>query len=411
MSSSGRPPLPIGTWGAVRVEATATGRFRARARFRDFDGTTREIERTGTTKGAARNALTSALTERTAPAGDDITASTRLAVVAEVWRAENADDWAINTARRYGDVLADHVIPALGNLTVREATVTRLDRFLKTITAEVGGPTAKLCRSVLSGVMGLAVRHGAAATNPVREVAGITVVHKEVRALTLDEVAVLRAATQAWQEGRPIRPTDEPQKPRRGRMPSPDTLDIIDVLLATGARIGEVLALTWPAVELEPGDEAVTITGTVVWEDQETGPRKLIRQDHPKTASSWRRLELPWFAADTLLRRRVMAPDGNPGGLVFPSSVGTLRDPNNVRATWRKIREAAGFGWVTPHTMRRTVATLLDASEGLREAADQLGHVSTDITERHYIQKSHRGPAVRAALGAMVQDPRSISEG
>lgn len=392
----------------MRVEATGSGRFRARARFRDYDGVTREIERVGSTKGAARNALTSALAERTAPAGDDITGDTRLSIVAEVWRAENQGDWASNTARRYGEVLTDHVLPALGNLTVREASVTRLDRFLKAITESIGGATARICRSVLSGIMGLAVRHGAAQTNPVREVAGITVVHKEVRALTLDEVATLRAATKAWQEGRPIRPTGGPSTPRRGRMPAPDTLDIIDTLLATGARIGEVLALDWPSVELEPGEEAVTITGTVVWEDQPAGPRKLVRQPNPKTSSSRRRLELPRFAADTLLRRRVMLSDGNPSGIVFPSTSGTLRDPNNVRKTWRKIREEAGFGWVTPHTFRATVATLLDAEVDLRSASDQLGHAGTDVTQRHYTEKTHRGPAVRAVLDTFVRE-RSLS--
>lgn len=394
----------------MRVEATGSGRFRARARFRDYDGVTRDIVRVGGTKGAARNALTTALTERTAPSGDDITADTRLSIVAEVWFAENTqtrEGWAGNTSRRYREVLNDYVLPALGNLSVREASVTRLDRFLKTITETVGGATAKLCRSVLSGVMGLAVRHGAAATNPVREVAGITVVHKEVRALTLDEVATLRAATKAWQEGRPITPTAGPAKPRRGRKPAGDMLDIVDLLLATGARIGEVVALDWPAVDLDPGSEAVTIGATAVWEDQPEGPRRLVRQTHPKTSSSRRRLELPQFAADTLLRRRVMAPDGNPGGLVFPSTTGTLRDPGNVRTTWRKIREEAGFGWVTPHTFRRTVATLLDAEADLRSASEQLGHAGTDITQRLYVQKTHQGPAVRAVLDTIVNGPRA----
>lgn len=398
----GRPPLPVGTWGAVRVESTEGGRFRARARFRDYDGVTRDIVRVGSTKGAARNALTTALTERTAPSGDDITADTRLNIVAEVWHAEHRDRWASNTRNRYREVLDDHVLPALGNLAVREASVTRLDRFLKTITTTVGAPTAKLCRSVLSGVLGLAVRHGAAATNPVREVAGITVVSKEVRALTLDQVATLRAATKAWQEGRPIDGAPDPGKARRGRKPAGDTLDIIDLLLATGARIGEIVALEWQSVELDPGNEAVTITGTAVWEDQPEGPRRLVRQSHPKSSASRRRLELPRFASDTLLRRRVMAADGNPGGLVFPSTNGTLRDPGNVRTTWRKIREQAGFGWVTPHTFRRTVATLLDAEADLRSASEQLGHAGQDITQRHYVQKTHQGPAVRAVLDTFV---------
>ncbi len=396
-----RPPLPVGTWGTIRVQPSGRG-FRARTQFRDFDGVTRDVERYGATKGAARSALASALVERTAPAGDDIAPDARLSAVAVVWLAEvEASARAINTIRRYREVLEDHVLPGVGGLMVREATVPRLDRFLKTITERVGAPTAKLCRTVLSGMLGLAVRHGAAPTNPLRDVAGITVVKRDPRALTLDEVRALRAAVKAWQEGRPMKPTDEPPRTRRGRRPSGDLLDIIDVLLGTGARIGEVLALRWEDVDLEAG--TVTIAGTIVWEDQEQGPRRLTRQDHPKTATSRRRLALPRFARDTLLRRRVMQPPGNPRGLVFPSAAGTPRDPGNVRHAWRGIRDEAGFGWVTPHTFRRTVATLLAHQEDLAVASAQLGHGSDTVTARHYVERTHEGPAVADVLDALVR--------
>lgn len=398
-----RPPLPVGTWGTIRVQASGRG-FRARTQFRDFDGVTRDVERFGATKGAARSALAAALVERTAPAGDEISAEARLSAVAVVWLAEiEASDRAINTVRRYREVLNDHVLPGVGGLMVREATVPRLDRFLKAIATNVGPPTAKLCRTVLSGMLGLAVRHGAAPTNPLRDVAGITVTKRDPRALTLDEVAVLRAAVKAWQEGRPIKPTDEDARPRRGRPPMGDLLDIIDVLLGTGARIGEVLALRWEDVDLDEG--TLTVAGTVVWEDQEQGPRRLVRQDHPKTATSRRRLDLPRFTVDTLLRRRVLQPAGNPRDLVFPSSVGTPRDPGNVRKAWRGIRDEAGFGWVTPHTFRRTVATLLARREDLAVASAQLGHGSDAVTARHYVERTHEGPAVAAVLDSLVSRP------
>ena len=167
----GRPPLPVGTWGTIRIEQIAGG-YRARARFRDYDGRTRDVERSGKTKGAARSALTADLTSRTAPAGDEITASSRLQFVAEIWQAEKWPDLAENSRKRYRDALEDHILPGLGALMISECSVTRIDRFLKATTESTGAPSAKVCRSVLSGVLGLAVRHGAANTNPVREVAG-----------------------------------------------------------------------------------------------------------------------------------------------------------------------------------------------------------------------------------------------
>jgi integrase len=73
------------------------------------------------------------------------------------------------------------------------------------------------------------------------------------------------------------------------------------------------------------------------------------------------------------LRRSTARP--NKWDVVFTSPLGGLRDPSNTQADLRVIFEAAGYGWVTSHVYRKTVATMMDAS-GLtaRQAADQLGH-------------------------------------
>lgn len=389
-----RPALPVGTWGHIRVEPSGTG-YRARCRFRDYDGITRDVERAGKTKGAARALLTAALAERTAPAGDEITASTRLQIVAQIWQAEKWPDLAENSRRRYRDALDDHILPGLGALTIAECTVTRLDRFLKAVAKQTGAPTAKICRSVLSGILGLAVRHGAAGTNPVRDVAGVTVTGKEARALTVDEIKTLRDAVRSWQLGEPLREGSA----RRGRPPTQDLLDVVDLMLATGTRIGEILAIRWADVELDAG--AVTITGTIAATDEK--PSRLIRQEHPKSSSSRRRLLLPAFAVDALMRRRLAVTVANAHDVVFPSTNGTLRDPGSVRKQISKVLAPAGLGWVTPHTFRKTVATVLDSAEDLRTAADQLGHAGTEVTRRHYVQKTHQGPDARDVLQTLMQ--------
>lgn len=392
-----RPPLPVGTWGSITVDQPRPGRYRARARFRDYDGHTRQVERTGRTRGAARAALTAYFTERTAPAGEELTASTRLHVVAAVWQAEaitryDAGDLAENTLRRYLEVLTGHVLPALGGLTVAECTVSRVDRFLKATAEQTGAPTAKLCRTILTGVLGLAVRHGAATANPVRDAAPVTVAHAEPRALTVDEIRTMRDAIRRWQHGDPVT-----GRARRGRPPTQDLLDVVDVMLATGARVGEVLALRWEDVDLERG--TVTVSGTIVAGRER--PRKLRRQTHPKSSTSRRRLSLPPFAVDALMRRRLAVVVANVHDVVFPSTNGTLRDPAVVRKQLDKVLEPVGLGWVSPHTFRRTVATVLDRHADLRTAADQLGHAGTDVTRRHYVEQTHQGPDARAILARL----------
>ena len=59
--------------------------------------------------------------------------------------------------------------------------------------------------------------------------------------------------------------------------------------------------------------------------------------------------------------------------MIFPSTAGTWRDPDNFRARWRKVRDQLGVPEVTSHSFRKSLATLID-DEGLsaRIGADQL---------------------------------------
>ncbi len=61
--------------------------------------------------------------------------------------------------------------------------------------------------------------------------------------------------------------------------------------------------------------------------------------------------------------------------VIFPSTAGTLRDPNNFGKEWRTVREELGVPVITTHSFRKTVATLID-DDGLsaRIGADHLGH-------------------------------------
>jgi integrase len=75
------------------------------------------------------------------------------------------------------------------------------------------------------------------------------------------------------------------------------------------------------------------------------------------------------------------------------------RDPGNVRKHWRKVRDELGLEWVTPHVLRKTVATILDQEHDSATAALQLGHSGDAVTKRHYIEKrAVMGPDAREAL-------------
>ena len=68
----------------------APGRGRARAKYRDYDGRTRPVERYGATGAAAERALVTALRDRARPGGQgvDITPDTTLGDLATMWIAK-----------------------------------------------------------------------------------------------------------------------------------------------------------------------------------------------------------------------------------------------------------------------------------------------------------------------------------
>ncbi|WP_212960953.1 hypothetical protein, partial [Salinispora arenicola] len=130
-----RPPLPIGTWGAIRTEKLGPNRHRARARFRDYDGRTRDVEATGATGPAATRALQAKLRDRIAPNDDEITRETRISRLVELWIEEITSEERIapQTIQRYQTSTRTAILPALGDLRIRETSVGRLDRLLRDI--------------------------------------------------------------------------------------------------------------------------------------------------------------------------------------------------------------------------------------------------------------------------------------
>lgn len=394
-----RPRMPIGTWGEISVTPVRQG-FDASCRFRDVDGVTRKVRRFGRTKGAARAALTAVLRERVTAAGvTEMTGSSLVPDVAQVWLS-SASGLAMQTRSRYRDMIEGPITKHLREVSLQEATVTKLESVFALVTTESGPGTARLVRTVLAGTCALAVRRGAIGANPVRDTAPIAQAERDaVRALTLDEVEMIRRGCVAWEAGAAYKQL--PAARRSGARRNSDMIDVVDVLLGTGARIGEVLALRWADVDLSAA--TVLVCGTIVRDEDS----HLVRQPTPKSASSRRVLQLPSFSVDALMRRRVALTASSRLDLVFPSTTGGPRDPSNFRSVFRKIRAGVGLDWVTPHTFRKTVATLLDAEADLRTAAQQLGHSGTAVTARHYVERARIGPDMRKVLDALAP-PRSL---
>ncbi|WP_253868005.1 site-specific integrase [Mycobacterium sp. GA-1285] len=175
-----------------------------------------------------------------------------------------------------------------------------------------------------------------------------------------------------------------------------DLHDAVILLAATGLRRSELLALRWEDIDLD--DRVLTVSGWVV----RLKGKGLVRQDTTKGGGG-RSVSLPQFAVDVLHRRKGGRQGPNSVGVIFPSSAGTLRDPDDFGKQWREVRDELGLPDVSSHSFRKTVATLIDDS-GLsaRIGADQLGHARPSMTQDVYMSRGRVHAEVADVLDRAV---------
>ncbi|GAC00537.1 putative recombinase [Gordonia namibiensis NBRC 108229] len=190
------------------------------------------------------------------------------------------------------------------------------------------------------------------------------------------------------------------------------TVDLVDPLMMTlwtGLRRSEVLALLWSDVDFEA--QALTVRHHIVRAYQHhgegEGPKtELLHEAATKTENSARVIPLADEVVEMLQRRRReymtgerVAPRVGVEPVIFPTTVGGLRDPDTFASQWTRIRGALGVPWLTLHRLRKSTARILhDAGFTSRQIADLLGHAQISMTEDTYIGRGS-GPSREVAAG------------
>ncbi|WP_119696513.1 tyrosine-type recombinase/integrase [Microbacterium halotolerans] len=369
--------LTIGTFGEIGYLRTAGGRSVARARYRDWDGKTRLVQAIAKTRKAAERALKAKLADRSLfqPSSSGLTPDSRFPDLVAYWLDDLDLEGRLSTRTRqlYERNMQTLVLPVFENLTLREIGVARCDHFLKQL-AKQSYSRAKQARVVLRLALGLAVRHEVLPRNPMDHVSRLRRPASTPNELTPAEVNAIRAAITYWEAG------SSPSGPR----PDGQLGAIIEVMLGTSARIGEVLAIRSRDIDVTSATPSIRITGTIVSHRGEP----TTRQDHPKTARSRRTVAIPSFTAEAVRRRLTRLENSSLDALLFCSREGTPLTTNNVRRQLRHVLDLAGITGITPHMFRRTVATAINEQGGVELAAELLGHTDPKITIQHYIRRS-----------------------
>ena len=164
---------------------------------------------------------------------------------------------------------------------------------------------------------------------------------------------------------------------------------LIRLLVASGLRIGEAMALEWFDVDLD--NQTVSVSKTTV--------QRTVIQDTPKTNKSNRVISIDSKAASTLKRwyffqKKHFMSLGNPHQyLVFLTWQGNVMDYHGLNYRLKKIEDAAKLTSLSFHGFRHSHASLcLNAGMTYKVIQERLGHSTLQMTMDLY---SHLEPEKR----------------
>jgi integrase len=210
---------------------------------------------------------------------------------------------------------------------------------------------------------------------------------KAARALEPEEVARLLEAAEASR--------------------SRDMALLLRLMLETGLRRGEALALQWGDVDLERGEVRVWRAWAKVGSKGAFTPLK--------TPTAKRVVPLPLGLLRRLkARKEELLERLNPEEVDGLHLVGGVKpvDPDAFNHYLRRLAEKAGLGRVRVHDLRHTWATLaLSRGIPLEVVSERLGHASPTITlnvYRHLLEEERRG-YVLDLEDLLSPGPRAIS--
>lgn len=255
----------------------------------------------------------------------------------------------ISTQKRYARTLKTHLLPAFGEIRLRDIRTLEIQQFvLGKIAGGLGWEAADHLRNLLSKVFNAAKRWGfVSGDNPA---SGVELPEKkparEKHVILPEQIPALLACL-----AEPVR-------------------TMVELGILTGLRVGEILGLRWRAVDFRAGQirvEQAVYRGQI---------------GSPKTKGSRRTLPMPERLQGALMRLRGPSQRWEPDHLVFQTAKGTpYGDTNLLHRQLKPAGKRLGMPWLSWHTLRRTHATLFQAAGGsLKEAQAQLGHSKMSTT-------------------------------
>jgi integrase len=274
-----------------------------------------------------------------------------------------------------------YFLPQLGHRKLHEIDRSHVQAVLNEMTSQgLSRRTLEYAKAVIHGAFTDAIQDNRLVKNPADYIKLPPRVKRAPTVLSLAQVGALLEATQTH--------------PFHG---------LWTLLLTTGLRPQEALALKWSDIDLD--GSWLSVRRTLA--DDGHGKASLV--ESTKTDGSTRRIGLPSSTVATLrvYKARQSAEILKAGtrytrfDLVFSSSVGTPLDHNLVRRAWKSTIKKAGLPAVRLYDCRHTHLTaLLQNGADIAWVAARAGHSDVSMTARHY---AHVLPETHREMGEMTE--------
>lgn len=268
------------------------------------------------------------------------------------------------TAYNYKSAYKNHLAAKLGNMKLKDITTPKITELMQSLNLKP--ITVKKIYVVLQSIFARGVEQGFIRDTPCKHV--ILPKRRKIKKLSLDEEQVKEFLalldTKKW---------------------SDDFKTIIRVLLFTGMRSGECLALMWSNIDFD--NRSISINHTFA----DIGGRHFLTQ--PKTESSLRTIGMSEALCDILTKHkaqqmRLVESLGSKCAhpeMVFTSASGNYRDRQSVYHSLKRFTKGTQFEDMTLHQLRHCNATLLlNNGVDLKIVSEHLGHSGVEVTANVY---------------------------
>ena len=300
------------------------------------------------------------------------------------------------TMALYYDAERLHIAPALGDLPLGEVTPLKIQTFLYQLQAEkrLSQRTISLNKSVLVQMYDYAMELGLVDSNPARNAK----LPRQSRKIDDGESKVI--------------PIAQREQLLKAAESDPILCPILTLLMLTGMRIGEALALQWKHVDFQNRTISIqqSLTRELEFDGEGRTKKTAAALGVTKTRCSRRVIQAPDLVLQRLREwmRYLSKRKGGlealvPEGFVFCSTrTMGMRTYSGFRASFRHFLERNGFGdqHLNLHRFRHTYASMLLEQEISPKVVQKLlGHRDVSTTLGVY---SHVVPEVFTGVTAVV---------